>query len=194
MNQPYQVMPPLTPEEFEALKADIAARGLLVAVEKDEHGNILDGHNRARACEELGITDYPVIVRSGLSEEQKTEHALTLNLCRRHLSRDQRVAMVQGLHAQGWSVRRIAQATGFSKSQIARDVQPVPTVPNGTLSAKEQDPLARCEAIIEGALKDLAALSDADFERTTQRAIAQNPRFAEVLPIIREMRSAGGAL
>lgn len=40
----YQVMPALAESDFVALKADIAGRGVLVPVEYDEDGNILDGH------------------------------------------------------------------------------------------------------------------------------------------------------
>ena len=64
----YQVMPPLSDAEFQELKADIAARGVMVPVEYDEAGNILDGHHRERACNELGIADWPRIVRHGLDE------------------------------------------------------------------------------------------------------------------------------
>ena len=86
---PYQVLPDLPPEQFAALKADIAERGVMVAVEVDENGQILDGHNRIRACRELGINDYPVVVRSGLSEVEKRIFARKANVLRRHLSRDQ---------------------------------------------------------------------------------------------------------
>jgi hypothetical protein len=95
----YQVMPPLTDEEYEALKADIAERGVQVPVEYDEDGNILDGYHRVRACQELGITDWPKVVRRGLTEEQKIEHALALNLHRRHLTREQRRELVARLRA-----------------------------------------------------------------------------------------------
>lgn len=47
------LLPCLSEGEFEALKADIAARGVQVPVEYDEHGNILDGHHRVCACQEL---------------------------------------------------------------------------------------------------------------------------------------------
>jgi ParB-like chromosome segregation protein Spo0J len=117
----YQVMPPLTDEEYEALKADIAERGVQVPVEYDEEGNILDGYHRVRACLELGITDWPKIVRRGLTEKQKVEHALVLNLHRRHLTRDQRRELVAKLRGQGWSLRRIAERLGVSKSQVERD-------------------------------------------------------------------------
>jgi hypothetical protein len=86
----YQVMPALPAEDYEALKADIAARGVMVAIEVDEYGNILDGYNRIKVCRELGINDYPVVVRSGLSEAEKLTHARRVNLLRRHLSQGQR--------------------------------------------------------------------------------------------------------
>ena len=88
----YQVMPALPVEDYEALKADIAARGVMVAIEVD--GNILDGYNRIKVCRELGINDYPVVVRSGLSEAEKLTHARRVNLLRRHLSQEQRRQLV----------------------------------------------------------------------------------------------------
>ena len=88
----YQVMPALPAEDYEALKADIAARGVMVAIEVDEYGNILDGYNRIKVCRELGINDYPVVVRSGLSEAEKLTHARRVNLLRRHLSQEQTAA------------------------------------------------------------------------------------------------------
>jgi ParB-like chromosome segregation protein Spo0J len=84
----YQLLPELLPEQFEALKADIAKRGVMVPVLLDEYGAIIDGHNRARACRELGINDYPVEIRSGLAEPEKRALARNLNALRRHLTRD----------------------------------------------------------------------------------------------------------
>lgn len=81
----YQLFGPLRDEEYQALKADIAKRGVMVPVEVDEHGNLLDGHHRARACRELGLPAPPSITRIGLDESAKVEHVLKLNLLRRHL-------------------------------------------------------------------------------------------------------------
>lgn len=80
----YQLFEALRAEEYEALKADIAKRGVMVPVELDEDGNILDGHHRVQIATELGI-GYRTIKREGLSEQEKTEHVLKLNLLRRHL-------------------------------------------------------------------------------------------------------------
>ncbi len=93
MGYQYQLLPDLTRDEYATLKADIAKRGVLVPVEYDEAGAILDGHHRVRACRELGIADWPRVVRDGMTEQQKREHVIRLNLARRHLNESQR-AMV----------------------------------------------------------------------------------------------------
>ena len=82
---PYQLFAPLKPDEYSALKADIQDRGVLVPVEVDEHGTILDGHHRVQIADELGI-EYPTIKREGWSVREKRRHVLKLNLARRHLA------------------------------------------------------------------------------------------------------------
>jgi ParB-like chromosome segregation protein Spo0J len=121
----YQVMPALPTEDYEALKSDIAARGVMVAIEVDEWGNVLDGHNRMRICRELGINDYPIVTRSGLTEAEKLTHARRVNLLRRHLSQEQRRALVadelRGDPSR--SNRQIATALGVDHKTVgaARD-------------------------------------------------------------------------
>jgi ParB-like chromosome segregation protein Spo0J len=112
----YQVMPPLAEEEYEALKASIAEHGVLVPIEYDESGNILDGHHRVRACSELGITEWPRVVRGGLREAQKRAHARQLNLARRHLSQEQRRDLIaeQLKETPEQSNRRLAAVLGVS--------------------------------------------------------------------------------
>lgn len=67
---------------FKSLKNDIYYRGVLVAIEYDESGNLLDGHLRLKACKELGINNYPIITRIGLTEEDKYIHVKNLNMHR----------------------------------------------------------------------------------------------------------------
>lgn len=86
---PYQVMPPLTPEELATLEADIRTRGVLVPVVVDQHGNTIDGHNRAAIAHRLGIA-YPTETREVPDDEHARDLAYTLNLNRRHLTRDQK--------------------------------------------------------------------------------------------------------
>lgn len=91
----YQPLPDLPPDEFSVLKADIEASGLQYPVIQDELGNTLDGHQRQRALSELGITNYPVKVVGGLSEDEKWEYALSVNVKRRHLTTAQKRELIE---------------------------------------------------------------------------------------------------
>lgn len=118
----YQVMPDLTPIEYEALKADIAEHGVLVPVEVDENGELLDGHHRVRAWQELkadgiNLPDYARIKRVGWSEEQKRNHARRLNVLRRQLTEEQLSQVIVDMKQDGMSYRKIAEATGVSHEQ-----------------------------------------------------------------------------
>lgn len=97
--EPYRILPPLTDAEYAALKASIAKRGVLVPVEYDEEGNILDGHHRVQACRELGITNWPCFVRGGMTEDEKIEHVLKLNLLRKHLEPEEREELFKAWQA-----------------------------------------------------------------------------------------------
>jgi len=121
----YQLLPALSEEEYQNLKADIAERGVMVPIEIDEDGNILDGYHRIKICDELGL-NYPVIKRQGWTEEQKIQHALSLNLNRRHLSDDQMAALVSDLRMKGYSIRKIAKMTDIPQTSVYRKLTGVP--------------------------------------------------------------------
>jgi DNA modification methylase len=121
---PYQVMPALTAEQYAALKADIKARGVVVPVEVDEAGAILDGHNRAAIATELEQT-YPTVVRRGMTEAQKKQYARTINLARRHLTSEQQRQVANDLRAEGLSLRRIASLMGVDHVTILNLLTPV---------------------------------------------------------------------
>jgi DNA-binding Lrp family transcriptional regulator len=117
----YQVMPKMAQEEYEALKEDIAERGVMVPIEFDENGNVLDGHHRLEICVELGINDYPKIIREGMSEAEKWTHARKLNMVRRHLTREQRRELIQAQiqDTPEISDRQIAKMLGVSNSTVS---------------------------------------------------------------------------
>jgi ParB-like chromosome segregation protein Spo0J len=93
MSGPYQVMPPLSAEEYAALHADIAEHGVRVPVDVDENGTVLDGHHRQAIAAELGV-DCPTRVVAGLTDDGKRLHAFAVNLQRRTLDREQRRALI----------------------------------------------------------------------------------------------------
>lgn len=118
-DSPYQLLPPLSEEEYEALKESIREKGVLVAVEVDEFGVVLDGHHRVQIATELGI-EYPTNVRSGLDEAAKRSLARTLNTQRRHLSQAQkRMVIADELRENpSHSNNAIAKRLGVSDSTV----------------------------------------------------------------------------
>ena len=75
----------LTGEEFEDLKASISEHGIIEPVIVNQHGVIICGHQRVRACRVLGITDVPVVVREVASDEEHETLLIEENLRRRQL-------------------------------------------------------------------------------------------------------------
>ena len=84
------IFPMMQGDEFEALKADIAAHGLHDPITLDADGAILDGRNRHMACT---LTDKPLKFEKWDGEGSAVDFVLSRNLHRRHLNETQR-AMV----------------------------------------------------------------------------------------------------
>lgn len=89
----YQIFPPLTPDEFAALKNSIVQYGVLVPIIMDDEGNVVEGHHRSLVCKELGLS-CPAFVRRFTSEAEKMEIAATANGNRRHLTREQKRVVI----------------------------------------------------------------------------------------------------
>jgi ParB-like chromosome segregation protein Spo0J len=116
---PYQLLPLLDDDRYQQLKADIAARGVLVPVEYDDQGNILDGHHRVRAWQELTaegmkMPSYPRVERHFKDEQAKRLHVRALNVLRRDLTKEQRNDQIVAMRQEGASYRQIADAIGVS--------------------------------------------------------------------------------
>lgn len=127
----YQVCEPLTPEEYADLKASIAANGIRVPVELDEDGNVLDGHHRIRAWQELraegvNVPEYDKLVRYGMTEDEKIAYASDLNASRRQMTlseREKQRRRVVTLRAEGKTLQEIAAEVGVSKSTVERELK-----------------------------------------------------------------------
>lgn len=118
----YQLLPPLSEIEFESLKLDIKAHGVLIPIVFDEDGNILDGHHRYNICKDLGITDYPRMTKRNLTELEKRSFARTTNIHRRHLTRSQRRGLIVDELTENPSLPnlQIAKSLGVSDHTVAK--------------------------------------------------------------------------
>src|SRR5215472_1852678 len=117
----YQLLPAMTPAEFEALQADIAERGVVVPIDIDEDGEIIDGHHRYQAWLALKKNEPPpAIVRAGLSDDEKRAFARKNNILRRHLTREQVRAVVaaQLKDTPQWADNRIAKEIGVDGKTV----------------------------------------------------------------------------
>lgn len=85
------IFPLLEGAEFVKLCSDIRANGLRLPIIQHPDGSILDGRNRFRACDEMGIR--PTLVQWHGKAGTEVSYVLSLNLARRHLNESQR-AMV----------------------------------------------------------------------------------------------------
>ena len=94
VNLEYQkLLPQFSLGEFEELKTSIRNDGLHYAIAINKEGVILDGHNRYRACKELGITPKLEIKEFPNALLEK-KFVIESNLKRRHLNKFQRAKLI----------------------------------------------------------------------------------------------------
>lgn len=91
------IFPLLQGEEFEELKADIAANGLREPIWLHADGRIIDGRNRHRACIETGT---PPKFRTWDGVGSLVAFVVSLNLKRRHLTSSQRAMIALEVEKQ----------------------------------------------------------------------------------------------
>ena len=118
----YQLLPKLSEEDYQRLRADIAERGIMVPVEVDEDGNILDGHHRMAIAQELGIK-CPTVVRQDMAEYDKRIHAVMLNLARRQLTTFQAVEVGKEIEPDIAARALARMAAGGEMAGRARPLQ-----------------------------------------------------------------------
>lgn len=98
--EPYQVMPELSDEEYAAVKSSIKENGFrdtepVEVVPDGDDYLILDGHHRVKACRELDIETVPAVIREGLSESERKSRAWERNMQRRHLDDAEKKGLIE---------------------------------------------------------------------------------------------------
>ena len=93
------LLTPVSEIDFQSLKQSIALeQGLFVPIIVNKDGIVLDGHNRFRACKELGIQiQYQIKEFDDALEEKR--FVIEVNLNRRHLNEFQKAEL--GYHLEG---------------------------------------------------------------------------------------------
>ena len=109
-----ELFPMMTEAELDGLINDISENGLDEPIELDTDGNLIDGRNRALACEKLGISP----ARKIYTGNDVWKHVISRNLHRRHLNESQR-AMV--------AAKLAARPVGHPPISPIGEIDPVPT-------------------------------------------------------------------
>jgi transposase len=90
----YRILPPLPPDQYAALKQDIATNGVLNPVIVDAEGNVIDGFSRMQIIRELKLKNYPMQQLDFKSDAEKYEAVIKLNALRRSLSGKQKRELI----------------------------------------------------------------------------------------------------
>ena len=116
----FQALPPLSPEEYKALETSILENGVIVPIAVDENGIVIDGHHRQQIAQHHDLP-CPREVHNGFTDSEKRTLALSLNIDRRHLTREQKRALVaESIKADPQlSDREHGRRTGVSKNTAA---------------------------------------------------------------------------
>lgn len=135
---PYaDLLPALSTQEYNDLKADIVERGIVVPIILGEGNRVIDGQHRMRIAAELGLTlnNVPREMQAGLTEDEEHDLCIDLNVHRRQLNPDERQDAALKLRQSGQSYRQIGEALGVSHETARADIERA-TVKNLTVAAQ----------------------------------------------------------
>lgn len=115
----YQVMPRLTPDEYAELEQSIRENGVQVPITVGPDGRIIDGHHRDEIARKHDLHCPRVTARG--NEQKLRSLAFSLNLHRRHLTREQKRQIVaESIKADPQlSDREHGRRAGVSKNTAA---------------------------------------------------------------------------
>jgi transposase len=114
---------PLDAEAEAILREGIRRRGVRHPITLDQYGRILDGFNRKRIADELGL-ECPTEVIEVQDDDEARALSVMFNLGRRHLAPERRRELVSGFREQGLSLRAIAERVGVSEGTVRNDLRP----------------------------------------------------------------------
>lgn len=179
------IFPPMTTEQYAALKNDIALCGLREPAWLWQ-GRIIDGRHRARACEELGIE----LRTQEYTGDDPIKFVVSLNLHRRHLDESQRAMVAanianledgqkkKGASFEAASQEDAAYLLNVSRSSVQRAAR-----------VKNEGAPELVAAVHSGVVSVSAASQAVELDADTQRAIVQQVQAGRpAAEVIREYK------
>ena len=115
------IIPKLNDEKFAVLKADIKSKGLKHPIEVMVDKTIVDGHNRYRACMELGMKNYTIdciILPKICSIQEAKEYSIEINFFRRQMETYQAATWALGVYGGMINETEIAKKVGLAQRSV----------------------------------------------------------------------------
>jgi len=146
-----ELLPPLSDDEYAALKSSIADFGLAEPIILYE-GMILDGRHRYRACVE---TDMPIMTRN-YGGEQPLAYILGVNLARRNLTESQRSVLFLKIEGH----LEAEQALAVAREKAGKRIDTLFSEENRVEAGRVHEILARRFAMPPGRMAKLLAVAN----------------------------------
>jgi ParB-like chromosome segregation protein Spo0J len=166
------LFPMLAPDELQSLADDIKANGLRDAIVLDAEGKVLlDGRNRRKACEMVGIT--PTVTRRPAGEDP-VAYIFSTNLNRRDMSKGQKAMVIAKtrLLETSNSQAALARVAGLSQQRISQACMVLkfaPDMADGVAAGS-----TGLDEAVEEARRRKSAASGKDVQMDRLRAEAQD--------------------
>jgi hypothetical protein len=127
-----QLLPPLTPEEYQGLKSDMAVKGQQVRI-LTYRGQTLDGRHRDLICHELGIEP----LYEEYTGNDPVGVVLSLNVYRRHLTPEQKRELAAHLlrydpHKPNLTIAKLTGASDKTVAGVRAELEGRSEIPNVT--------------------------------------------------------------
>ena len=173
------MVPAMTEEEYQALRADIQQHGLLEPITTYE-GKILDGRHRYRACQEIGIEARTVAYEG----DSPARYVASLNIHRRHLSISQRAALGVDLLPYYEAEAKARQSEGQERGRDHRGANFVPVQSNRNEEEhRARDDAARDVGVSGTTIYRAAAVKETDpdlFDRVREGEVSVLAAYEQV--------------
>lgn len=152
--RPNPVLPSLPPHEYEQLKEQITLNGVETPILITPDYVIIDGHERYKIAQELNLKKFPVRLLGKMTEAERVEKAVRLNVHRRHLNAAERRRLLATIikAAPHKSSRDLADTCKVSHATAARMKLKVlgvsdetPTIGRDGKIYKKPKPAVSCE-------------------------------------------------
>lgn len=125
---PYERNPRIHPQaQIDKIVGSIREWGWTMPILIDESANVLAGHGRLYAAQELGIDQVPCVTASGWTEEQKKAYVIADNKLTESGIWDDGLyfSELRALHDNGFDLTKVGMDDDFSFDDFAPNLQPM---------------------------------------------------------------------